>query len=150
MFAPALVTAIVAFSLVVGTTAVHFEALRRTSRLLPHCGFMGRARVFIVVVVAFSAHIVEILLYGATYYLLQHEISTGSLAGRHEATFADYLYFSTVIYTSLGLGDVYPTGQLRLISGIETLNGLLLIGWSTSFTFLAMRSYWPLEHAADD
>lgn len=56
-----------------------------------------------------------------------------------------YLYYSTVAYTSLGIGDLYPAGHLRLISAMETLNGLVLIGWSTSFTFLAMRRYWPME-----
>ena len=57
----------------------------------------------------------------------------------------DYFYYSAVMYTSLGLGDVFPTGHLRFMSGIEALNGLMMIGWSTSFTFLAMRNYWPLE-----
>lgn len=53
------------------------------------------------------------------------------------------------VNVSLGLGDMFPSGHLRLISAIEALNGLILIGWSTSFTFLAMRRYWPLEsHSA--
>jgi hypothetical protein len=36
----------------------------------------------------------------------------------------------------------YPIGNLRLLASIETINGLLLIGWSTSFTFLGMQRYW--------
>jgi potassium channel LctB len=39
-----------------------------------------------------------------------------------------------VSYTSLGLGDVYPGGSLRLITGVEALNGLLMIARSGSFT----------------
>jgi hypothetical protein len=34
---------------------------------------------------------------------------------------------------------------MRLVSGVEALNGLLLIGWSASFTYLAMERYWPLH-----
>ena len=32
-----------------------------------------------------------------------------------------------------------------MIAGVEALNGLLLIGWSASFTYLAMERYWPLH-----
>src|SRR5215213_7625904 len=28
---------------------------------------------------------------------------------------------------------------------VEALNGLLLIGWSASFTYLVMERYWPLH-----
>ncbi|MGE5242209.1 MAG: ion channel [Bacteroidota bacterium] len=45
-------------------------------------------------------------------------------------------------YTSLGLGDVYPLGDLRLIAGIESLIGLLMIAWSASFTYLMMEKFW--------
>jgi hypothetical protein len=55
----------------------------------------------------------------------------------------EYLYFSSVIFTSLGIGDAYPMGHIRFLAGIEALNGLLLIAWSASFTFLAMGNLWP-------
>jgi hypothetical protein len=31
---------------------------------------------------------------------------------------------------------------MRLIAGIESLNGLVLIGWSASFTYLTMEEFW--------
>ena len=37
-------------------------------------------------------------------------------------------------FTSLGFGDIVPTGAVRLLAGAECLNGLLLIGWSASYT----------------
>ena len=43
---------------------------------------------------------------------------------------------------SLGYGDVVPSGDLRLLAGMEALNGLLLIGWSASYTFIAMERFW--------
>lgn len=138
--------------LVLITIAMHFEILRRTSAILPRCGPAGRARVLVVIVGAFTAHMLEVALYAGAYFVLEHWGMAGALGGRHGDTVMDYVYYSTVMYTSLGLGDVFPVGHLRVISGIEALNGLLLIGWSTSFTFLAMRRYWPLENprVADD
>jgi hypothetical protein len=35
-----------------------------------------------------------------------------------------------------------PDGVLRLLAGVEALNGLLLIGWSASYTYLAMERFW--------
>jgi len=55
---------------------------------------------------------------------------------------ATALYFSAETYTSLGYGDVVPTGPLRTLAGVEALNGLLLIGWSASFTYVAMQRFW--------
>ena len=135
------------FVLVLTTIFIHFEILRWTSSILPRCGSAGRGRMLVVVLGAFTAHMLEVTLYAGAFMTLENAIPVGELSGRHEGTFMDYLYYSTVMYTSLGLGDVFPSGHLRIISGIEALNGLLLIGWSTSFTFLAMRRYWPLESA---
>jgi len=56
-----------------------------------------------------------------------------------------YLYYSGVIYTTLGLGDIHPEGHIRFITAMEALNGFLLITWSASFTFVAMGRLWPWE-----
>lgn len=46
---------------------------------------------------------------------------------------------SMVTFTSLRLGDVFPQGELCLITGIEVLTGLLVIGWSASFLYMEMH-----------
>ncbi len=141
-----LIAMVASLLLVLATILIHFEALRLTSNVLPRCIPAGRARVLVVVLGAFAAHMLEVILYAAAYFGLEHGVSVGAMNGQQGEGFMDYLYYSVVMYTSLGLGDVFPTGHLRVISGIEALNGLVLIGWSTSFTFLAMRRYWPLEN----
>jgi hypothetical protein len=67
--------------------------------------------------------------------------------GQPVTNFEDCLYFSAVTYTSLGFGEVYPVSHARLVAGVESLNGLVLISWSASFTFLAMQRYWPMHEA---
>jgi len=132
-------------ALVLTTLSIHFVVLRWTTILQPHCGQPGPNRVLVMVTGAFGAHLVEILLYATAYFVLESVLEVGDIHGPHERTVMGYLYYSIVMYTSLGLGDLFPAGHLRFISAIETLNGLVLIGWTTSFTFLAMRRYWPLD-----
>lgn len=39
-----------------------------------------------------------------------------------------------------------PLGSIRMITGVESLTGFLLIGWTVSFTYLAMEKFWELPH----
>ena len=55
----------------------------------------------------------------------------------------DCAYFSFTTFTTLGYGDIEAVGQLRHLTGIEVLAGLMLITWSASFLFLEMQRYWP-------
>jgi len=40
-------------------------------------------------------------------------------------------YFSTVSYTTVGYGDVVLSGARRLLGPIESVVGVLMLGWST-------------------
>ena len=87
----------------------------------------------------------EIFLYAAAFYVLVENFGAGTLGSTNPSTFTLYLYFSSETYTSLGYGDVAPGGPLRMLAGMEALNGLLLIGWSASYTYLAMERFWGDE-----
>jgi len=54
----------------------------------------------------------------------------------------DCVYFSAVCFTTLGLGDMFPIGAIRFMTGAEALCGLVLITWSGSFTFVEMQRFW--------
>lgn len=131
--------------LVLATIFIHFWMLRNTSRLLCRCAPGTYAPTLMAVSGVFVAHLIEVALYAAAYALLEHTLEVGELLGAPGDTPMDYFYYSIVMYTSLGLGEVFPVDHLRVMSGIEALNGLVLIGWSTSFTFLIMRRYWPMN-----
>jgi hypothetical protein len=131
--------------LVLATILVHYEVLRLTSRHLADLDIPPRFNILVVVVAAFFAHTIEVWLYGVGYWLLYDQFGLGTFGGLEKVDgFDDCLYFSAVTYTSLGLGDLYPVGHFRLIAGVEALNGLLLIGWSASFTYLTMERFWPM------
>jgi len=131
--------------LLLAVVLIHYEALRYTSQWLPRLTMPPRQRILVVLMIAFVAHAVEVLLYAVMYYVLGHYYGIGGLRGALDHRFVDYLYFSASTYSSLGFGDIYPIGELRLMAGIETIAGLMLIGWSASFTYLTMQKFWDLH-----
>lgn len=141
-----LAAAIAATILVAIMILLHYEVLRVVSQLLPEFfGLHPRARVVLVVFSCFAAHTVEVWIFGLAYYLFVNVLQLGTFGGFHSNTLFDYVYFSAVTYTTLGLGDVFPIANVRLIAGVEALTGLMMIGWSASFTYLAMEKFWPLH-----
>ena len=76
-------------------------------------------------------------------------LSIGSFSGVHSGSALDFFYISIVSYTSLGIGDIIPTGHTRLLVGLEALNGLLLITWSASFLYMVMERQWRARNNRD-
>ncbi|WP_331315833.1 potassium channel family protein [Methylobacterium mesophilicum] len=96
----------------------------------------------------FVGHTVAVWIYAGVYWLPVLRFGVGAFAGTSVTSFEGCLYFSVVASSSLGFGDHFPTSHTRLLAGVEALNGLLLIGWWASFTYLAMERYWPLHGKA--
>lgn len=136
----------ISLTLVLMTVLIHYEGLRLVSRGLEASSTThSRRKVLLAVIWIFLIHIVEISLYAFGYWFADIVINIGDFEGQRETGYFDYFYFSAETFTTLGLGDIYPSGPLRLLASIEPINGLLLIGWSTSFTFLGMQRYWFLD-----
>lgn len=142
-----MITAAITVTILVALTIlVHYEVLRLASAVMPELGWIKpRGRVVVVVFACFAAHTIEVWLFAVAYYLFVDVFALGGFGGAHHGAFVDDVYFSAVTYTSLGFGDVYPLDNVRLISGVEALTGLLMIGWSASFTYVAMEKFWPLH-----
>ncbi len=66
----------------------------------------------------------------------------GTLGSSDTLSLDAVLYSSSETFSSLGDGDLVPQGPLRLLSGVEALDGLLLIGWSASFAYVSMERFW--------
>ncbi len=128
--------------LVVATCVLHYEVLGGLQGALPRLRIANRAKLLVVILIAFLAHALEIALYGGALHVLIAWLHAGTLSSVEHSSLAAALYFSAETYTSLGFGDLTPTGPARLLAGVEALNGLLLIGWSASFTYLSMERFW--------
>jgi len=65
-----------------------------------------------------------------------------ALAMWHLGAFAELeesVHFSLAAFTTLGLGDVVPARQWRLLAGMEAANGLLNFGLLTALLIEALR-----------
>lgn len=121
----------------------HYETLRLLNDRLARTDIISaRAKVLVALVGALASHVLQIGAFALAYYLLRDKFGMGGFGGTFQDTLMTFLYFSSETYTTLGFGDIYPTGQLRLICGIESLVGLLMVSWTASFTYLEMRRYW--------
>lgn len=79
-------------------------------------------------------HTLEIIAWAYAYLML---LPSGELASFEEA-----VYFSFVTFTTLGYGDITLTENWRLLSGIEALNGIMLVGWTTAMLFTVVQRTW--------
>ncbi len=128
---------------------MHYEGLnllervaRWESRYMRH----PRPRLLLVMMGVVLLHTLEIWAMAGIYALMAEGLGLGGLqvapgvAGGFMLW--DYVYFSAVMYTSLGIGDIIPHGMFKMLAATEALVGLILIAWSASFTYLLMQRLW--------
>ena len=127
---------------IVVAVLIHYEAINILRgvrfRFLEH----PRFRLVFVILGIIVAHVIEIWAFAITYVVLEQTNMESVIVNLSEPTFADYVYYSMVVYTSLGFGDLYPEGPIRFLTGSETLAGLVLISWTAAFTFYEMQQAW--------
>ena len=100
--------------------------LNRTSRLLR----IVVGTIFVLTIL----HTLQIIVWAMAYlYMLPPDVL---------ASFEEAIYFSFVTFTTLGYGDIVLTEVWRIFSGVEALNGVLLIGWSTAMLFAVVQKVW--------
>lgn len=144
-----LIAIVSGFALVGLTSFMHFHALHALSRLGPETELRTDRRVLYCVLALFGVHAMQISLYACALWLASDVLSIGSFSGVHSGSALDFFYISIVSYTSLGIGDIIPTGHTRLLVGLEALNGLLLITWSASFLYMVMERQWHSPNNRD-
>ena len=91
-------------------------------------------------VMLMALHLLEALAWAAALFMLPE--------GAKLKTFEEAFYFSMVTFTTLGYGDITLDPQWRLLSGVEAVNGILLVGWSTALLFTVVQRSWRLSHTS--
>ncbi len=102
----------------------------------------------------------QILSLSVMYFTLLHILQAGFWALSYEnipatahefQSYWEALYFSLVTFTTLGYGDLYIHSSWRLLSGIEAVNGIMLIGWTTALIYsLIQRIFQALKQKTNE
>lgn len=137
-----LVPILIISGLVALTVIIHYEMLRLLWIYIPRLKMKHRVRVIIGVFGTICAHIIEVWIFGLAFYLMIAYGDFGTLEGSFDGSLTDAVYFSFMNYTTVGYGDIVPSGQLRFLAGMEAITGLSLITWSASFMFMEMMKFW--------
>ena len=125
--------------------ALHYEMLHQMTRIIPKLNFAHRSRIAFGVIIALVAHSLGICVFGFCYYVLHRAGGWGDFDGSYDGSLLDSIHFSATTFTTLGFGDIAPHGELRLLTGVESLTGLVLITWTASFLYIEMARYWDNE-----
>ncbi len=135
--------------LVVTCVGIHYNSLATLSKL--HDRFIQKKKwsINVVILGALLTHIFEMMLFSFCYHLLHLWGNYGKIIDSNGNVSTDFWYFSFVVYTSLGFGDLTPVGSLRMMTALETLTGLVLIAWTASFLFVEMQN-WAKENHQND
>jgi hypothetical protein len=126
----------IAAALMVAATAIHAGGMILAVRTMRMKGGhltqkLQRSRIYRVsgiVLLMFNVSLLEVLLWAATYYLLN------ALQG-----FEPALYFSMVTFTTLGYGEIVLGEQWRLLASLEAANGIIMFGWTTAIILAAVQ-----------
>jgi Ion channel len=131
--------------IVLACVLLHYEVFSLLTRVLTRLqGHIRRRRILLLIIGLLVLHVTEVWLFGIGYFVLMQSSNVGQINGSG-GELLDLVYFSAVVYTTLGLGDLVPTGAIRLLTGMEALTGFVLITWSASFTFLEMQRFWKTD-----
>lgn len=139
-----LLTIAVIVTLVTTCYILHLRVLEALARLVYNRAMPMRHPLPAVLFLLFALHLLEVVLYALGLAFLDWA-GKGTLEGAVSGGggwFVDHFYFSIASYTTLGIGDIIPKGDIRLVAGVEALNGLVLVSWSASFTYLVMERLW--------
>jgi len=128
--------------IIIFVVLIHYEFLFRISTYIPVMKIRHRFRIVFGILMALIAHAIEIWIFALAYYVMNKSDGWGELVGNFDGSLMDCGYFSFATYTTLGFGDIEPLGNLRYLTGIEALTGLVLITWTASFLYYEMQRYW--------
>jgi hypothetical protein len=123
--------------LIVATVAIHAVATAGVINVYELSAARGWDRATITAKALVVAAVVLLLCYAtlaeaavwAGFYLF-----IGAIPDLEEA-----LYFSTVTFTTLGYGDITLDKEWRLMSAMESANGVIILGWTTALVVALLQ-----------
>lgn len=138
-----------ALELAIGSLLVAITVLVHTAGLIALSGWtprvvnhlrlhrhdLGRSLTMVTTVLSiFAVHTVEIWIWATAMDWV------GAVKG-----FQNALFVSTIMFSTVGYGDVAIAPAWRLLVSLEAINGFILIGWSTAYLVGAATRHGPFH-----
>ncbi len=88
-----------------------------------------------------STHFVQVFIFAIAHFAIEHMYGerVGRLSSAADGSLMESIYFSGVVFSTLGFGDIVPEGPLRLLVTVESIAGLMLIAWSATMTYSVLE-----------
>jgi hypothetical protein len=131
----------IVFLCLIGCIYIHLGALTLLRKVPSPFPFLQHFHLVLVVLGAVVAHLFEITLFAVGYAIIDTDQNAVPLTPIESNRGFHPFYHSAVTFTSLG-GEVLPTPELRLVTAVEALVGMILIAWTAAFLFLILQQDW--------
>ena len=142
LFLQAFLLSIVA---VLATSFLHYESVHRLDLLARRPGSRRHYVMLTIICGIIAIHLADIFFYSLVYRFAIGTLGLGTISSATISSPMEMFYFAAETYSSLGQGDLLPTGAIRIISSISSLNGLLLLAWSGSFLYALAHRPLPSD-----
>jgi len=84
----------------------------------------------------FFSHLLQVFLFAFLYFVFIKFFGSELIfVDGSNYSLINLTYFSANVYTTLGMGDIVPSGMLKIIVTVESIFGLMMIAFSASAVF---------------
>lgn len=120
---------------------IHHHALQALGNLLPKSSDRPSFAIQTTFVGLLLLHVVEIVTFAlANGWLMLWEGFGGPLS--EPLAWGDVIYLTGVNFTTLGYTQIELTGDIRLVTMLQSLGGFMLLTWSATYLFTVCRETW--------
>lgn len=122
--------------------ALHGEVVCSLSNWSKRSKLPTRLVLPLSVLVLLATHLAQVLIYAAAHFGLERLYGehVGVLAMAADGSLTERVYFSGVVFSTLGFGDIVPAGPIRLMVAVQAITGLMLIAWSAALTYSVLEN----------
>lgn len=127
----------IAISLFVTALYLHLFMLRCAKAISPPETDPHYLRLVAGSLLILASHLIIAALFACGFYLGE-VLDLGGFEKEVTDSWMDYYYFSLITISTVGLGDIYPTDHLRIMTGIASLTGFLMISCTAQYVYKTM------------
>ena len=132
----------IALTIVINVTGIVLWLNYLARQIERHAGQNTEPKLFhailSTVIVLLAIHLLQAFLWAVLYLQLP---GRSGLENLHDA-----FYFSIITITTLGYGDVTLNEQWQLLSGLESMIGIIVFGMSTAMIYAVVQKCWMFRH----